>query len=1157
MTYDVYTVGGIDFLSQVFRAIVLIFGDSSVHTMFYISLMFGIIIAFLIGFRKQTYPIWYLTLTFFFFHGFFSAKSSVNIIDTKLGRTYVVDNVPFGVAFLSSLFSSVSHTMTNLIDNAFHTGVTYIYGATTPNSYPEALNFSKNGYAGVYEYIFGLKKVSPHKQPRFLEEADKVQAYYIQCLLPDIITWDPTKREQFFGSQDIVGQDLLKVQNNLLMSYDGQTFYCLDFYNNQVKPALQNFINLYAGKPELFGIPNYLTLSKDLSAIVNTFTGGNQVFAQIIGNASVLNSLKAAYDSYAATNQQLSQDIILGYMAGEAESRLEIYGRAVAKFAGEVIPLLNVVLQFLIIGVMPMVAIAILLPGMLNILKNLAYTTAWVYLWTPTLALLDGINKIAAIAQARNWYDINFDSSTVSAFTASFNLISAGHLFDVSSKMQAIAGALTISAPVISWLILRGGDMAVAGFGSMFASFAGRVATPETITQAITAERVGMQLHDGEFGHGVEVRQAIWGNAHSMASSYATNQFGMNNALASYQSSMFNTAKTAGLGSAMYNRLHGNVRQMIEWGRASVPKELTEGLMFGGRLNETVQKSLDTSWTKTVNESIKDIVNASEQYSTSKQFSDSVMYATSKAYSSGDNYIKSNYSQYQEAIETFTGINESVSKLTGLSKKDTAALTNELLAAGAIDTKLISRAAQGDEEAIKTLKGMFKNWGNKLGINLEDKVSDRDIREWAKTIESKYGKQLQEGDTWKRLIQLQEQFKHDEQAQKRLDFAVKGEEGIKIDWNENLSWAKTVSSEIDTARSYQERLQELKTQVSSFEQQFGHRFLEFVANTYYDGDLAKAKRNINYASTVQMDGWLTEFMQKEFGINFDADVDKKDYIQQWDRMLDTNKFRQDLESDQMKKMGDTFIKYHEETDKTKGKEGVLIGQAKKETQEAYTNLKDDHKNQTGAAKTIIDGGKTTIDVKGDEIKEDANQNATNVASNIHLSTGKRISRAGDIYGDHLKAIVAMALLSGGMDLLDYKVGKNRGGGTHMTTVDVDSHGKGKGGTVHGGRTPPGLEIPDNATTQRSWKSKISTGAKTVVAFTSFGLPAVYFAESAEREGKRIEIMTGYTTPEAYIQQKIMGWLESGFNYVKDFVGGDSNPETVKKFQSEIFKPINK
>jgi len=1152
MTYDVYTVGGIDFLSQVFRAIVLIFGDSSVHTMFYISLMFGIIIAFLIGFRKQTYPIWYLTLTFFFFHGFFSAKSSVNIIDTKLGKTYIVDNVPFGVAFLSSLFSSVSHTMTSLIDNAFHTGVTYIYGATTPNSYPEALNFSKNGYAGIYEYIFGLKKVSPHKQPRFLEEAEKIQTYYIQCLLPDFATWNKNKREQFFGSQDIIGQDLLKVQNNLLMSYDGQTFYCLDFYDNQVKPALQDFINLYAGKPELFGIPNYLTLSTDLSAIVNTFTGGNQVFAQIIGNASVLNSLKAAYNSYASTNQQLSQDIILGYMAGEAESRLEIYGRAVAKFAGEVIPLLNVVLQFLIIGVMPMVAIAILLPGMLNILKNLAYTTAWVYLWTPTLALLDGINKIAAVAQARNWYDINFDGSTVSVFTASFNLISAGHLFDVSSKMQAIAGALTISAPAISWLILKGGDMAVAGFGSMFANFAGRVATPETISQATTAERVGMQLH-GEFGHGAEVRQAVWGNAHSLASSYATNQFGMNNALASYQSSMFNTAKTAGAGSEMYNKLQGNTKQMVEWGKASVPRELTEGLMFGGRLNEVVQKSLDSSWTKNINESIKDVVNASEQYSTSKQFSDSVMYATSKAYSSGDNYIKSNYSQYQEAIETFTGINDSVSKLTGLSKKDTAALTNELLAAGAIDTKLINKAAQGNEMAIKTLKGILKDWGNKVNINLEDKVSDRDIREWAKTIESKYGEQLQEGDTWKKLTQLQEQFKHDKQAQKRLDFAVKGEEGIKINWNENLSWANTVSSEIDAARAYQERLQTLKTQASSFEQQFGHRFLEFLADTYYNGDLAKAKQNINYASTEQMDGWITEFMQKEFGVNFDSNVNQKDYIEQWDRMFDTKQLRQGLETNLMAKMGDTFVKNHEGTDENKGNENILIGQAKKETQEDYKNLKETYNDQRGAARTIIDGGKNIINTKGDEVKEGSAQNATEVASNIHLGTKQRLSRAWNIYGDHLSAIAAMTLLSGGVDLLS---GRNKGGGTHMTTVDVDNQRKGKDGTIHGGRTPPGLDVPDT-TTQKGWKNKITTGAKTVAAFTSVGLPAVYFAESAEREGKRIEIMTGYTTPETYIQQKMIGWLGSGFNYVKNFVKGDSNPETVKRFQSETFKPIDK
>ena len=123
-TFDVYTVGGIEYLSQVFRGIILIVGDSTWETFTKIFITAGIITAALIFLKTSKFTdfvVWFLS-AFFAFGLFVGVKANVNIIDTQYEQEYLVSDVPLGPVILTSLFSSASYELTNLLGNVFHTG---------------------------------------------------------------------------------------------------------------------------------------------------------------------------------------------------------------------------------------------------------------------------------------------------------------------------------------------------------------------------------------------------------------------------------------------------------------------------------------------------------------------------------------------------------------------------------------------------------------------------------------------------------------------------------------------------------------------------------------------------------------------------------------------------------------------------------------------------------------------------------------------------------------------------------------------------------------------------------------------------------------------------------------------------------------------------
>jgi len=87
MTLDVYTVGGLPWISQALKGIVLILGDSAYHTALKVTLLWAMVIGTIMAIRKTSiYPLSHLIISFFLFHGFYTAKIDVNVIDTKLGQ---------------------------------------------------------------------------------------------------------------------------------------------------------------------------------------------------------------------------------------------------------------------------------------------------------------------------------------------------------------------------------------------------------------------------------------------------------------------------------------------------------------------------------------------------------------------------------------------------------------------------------------------------------------------------------------------------------------------------------------------------------------------------------------------------------------------------------------------------------------------------------------------------------------------------------------------------------------------------------------------------------------------------------------------------------------------------------------------------------------
>lgn len=211
--WNVYTVGSIDFIYNVFNATAMMMNAGTYNSMFHIAALLGVIgvvVASAISGGK-TLSLGQMAVCLVMYMCFFQIPARVNIEDLTTGQYKAVDNVPFGLAAPASIISTLGESVTKTMEQAFSTPSMTTYGLVDPlftlSSYYDALKdpmrwaISSDGIASDLNA--------------------SVQSYINTCVLNDIARGNRTYSSIWRTSQ---GYNALKSsdQSTYVVIYDTQ-----------------------------------------------------------------------------------------------------------------------------------------------------------------------------------------------------------------------------------------------------------------------------------------------------------------------------------------------------------------------------------------------------------------------------------------------------------------------------------------------------------------------------------------------------------------------------------------------------------------------------------------------------------------------------------------------------------------------------------------------------------------------------------------------------------------------------------------------------------------------------------------------------------------------------------------------------------------------
>jgi conjugal transfer mating pair stabilization protein TraG len=377
-------------------------------------------------------------------------RVSVGIVDKTGGSAVkLVANVPFGMALLGSLTSTIGHTLTSLFETAFQV----IPGA---GGLPSELTYEKNGL------MFGNRLIRDtggvvFQDPNF--RTDLINFIH-NCTMYDLIdgTVDPGT---FSGSDDVWA--LMGTPN----------------------PARFTTLTGAVGAVTVDTCPNaYLSLNARLPAQITRIQGrlafqlnptlpGAAAAAAIAGQiqqAYVRNSIATAAATAADLIRQNAvlnaindTSSIIGQKANDPAAMVLAVGRAQAvaqqnatwlnygKVAEQALPVFRNVIEAVTYALFPLLILLLLLTSGRDTMiafKGYAAILIWIQLWPPLYAVL---NYMASVYAA---YDLAAAADLGTGVRA-LSLQTASTIYSRAISGEAVVGYLAISIPFIAWAALK------------------------------------------------------------------------------------------------------------------------------------------------------------------------------------------------------------------------------------------------------------------------------------------------------------------------------------------------------------------------------------------------------------------------------------------------------------------------------------------------------------------------------------------------------------------------------------------------------------------------------------------------------------------------------------------------------------------------------
>ncbi len=380
-------------------------------------------------------------------------RVTVGIVDKTGGSAVkIVANVPFGVAMLGSLTSTIGHTLTSLFETAFQV----IPGA---GGLPSELTYEKNGL------MFGNRLIRDtggvvFQDPNF--RTDLINFIH-NCTMYDLIdgTVDPGT---FSGSDDVWA--LMGTPNPARFTTLTGAVGALGAVTVDTCPNA--YLSLNARLPA-----QIIRIQGRLAFQLNPTLPGAAAAAAIAGQiqqAYVRNSIATAAATAADLIRQNAvlnaindTSSIIGQKANDPAAMVLAVGRAQAvaqqnatwlnygKVAEQALPVFRNVIEAVTYALFPLLILLLLLTSGRDTMiafKGYAAILIWIQLWPPLYAVL---NYMASVYAA---YDLAAAADLGTGVRA-LSLQTASTIYSRAISGEAVVGYLAISIPFIAWAALK------------------------------------------------------------------------------------------------------------------------------------------------------------------------------------------------------------------------------------------------------------------------------------------------------------------------------------------------------------------------------------------------------------------------------------------------------------------------------------------------------------------------------------------------------------------------------------------------------------------------------------------------------------------------------------------------------------------------------
>jgi conjugal transfer mating pair stabilization protein TraG len=377
-------------------------------------------------------------------------RVTVGIVDKTGGSPVkVVANVPFGVAMLGSVTSSIGHTLTGLFETAFQV----IPGA---GGLPSELSYQKNGL------MFGNRLIRDtggvvFQDPNF--RTDLINFIH-NCTMYDLIdgSVDPGT---FSGSDDVWalmgspnparfttvtgggGAVTVDTCPNAYANLNGRLPAQITRIQGRLAFQLNPTLPVAAAAGAIAGQIQQAYVKNNIATAAATA-------ADLIRQNAVLNAIN---DTSSMIGQKVNDpaSMVLAVGRAQAVAQQNATWLNYGKVAEQALPVFRNVIEAITYALFPLLVLLLLLTSgreTMVAFKGYAAILIWIQLWPPLYAVL---NYMASIYAA---YDLAAAADLGTGVRA-LSLQTASTIYSRAISGEAVVGYLAISIPFIAWAALK------------------------------------------------------------------------------------------------------------------------------------------------------------------------------------------------------------------------------------------------------------------------------------------------------------------------------------------------------------------------------------------------------------------------------------------------------------------------------------------------------------------------------------------------------------------------------------------------------------------------------------------------------------------------------------------------------------------------------